>query len=621
MGVRIRSIALLVFALFGLPAIVSGADDDLLGGKLLDEKPAKPAPAADPPKPPPQPARESTAAGIEAAKAHLALFAENRYPSANTCKTCHPRHFEEWAVSQHAYAQLSPVFMAMQNAINARTSSTNGDFCVRCHTQVGMNIGESPFMSNLDRHPTSREGITCVICHRLPKQYGKVSGRVALVEGDLLAPVFGPTGNKELKRVLDNRHEYRVVTEREASGRKIHTDVEKFPFIETSAFCGTCHDVNLFNGFRLEEAFSDFKRSPAAAKGTRCQDCHMGNEPGKVSGYGHGPAAEVGGVPTRPRKLTNHFFAGPDYSVVHPGIFPHNDEAARMATLREWLQFDHKAGWGTDKFEQGLPKGTVFPARWRSVDDRYDARKIIDYQLKRLEYARGKRLQVLQNGYGLGDIEVLGSGAGGLAFRIAVKNLTDGHSVPTGFDAERLVWLEVVVTDAAGKVLHRSGDLDPNGDLRDLHSTYVANGQLPLDRDLFSLQSKFVTLNVRGGEREQVLAVNHSLDPLPFVRPSTTSTILTGQPTAARKHRYVMPPLSQRVASYSVKAGELSGSAPYTVRIRLKAAMVPVNLVHEIQSVGFDYGMSPREVADAVVAGHQVIAERTATFGARETRR
>jgi hypothetical protein len=587
------------------------ADDDLLGGSLLDESKKAPVQA------PPTTARpaEAQAEGSEAAKAHLALFAESRYPSASTCKTCHPRHFEEWSVSQHAYAQLSPVFMSMQNAINAGTSSTNGDFCVRCHTQVGMNIGESPFMSNLDRHPTSREGITCVICHRLPKEYGKVSGRVGLKEGDLLEPVYGPTGNAELKRVLDNRDQYRVVTEKDSSGRKIHTDVTHFPFIETPGFCGTCHDVNLFNGFRLEEAFSDFKRSPAAARGTTCQDCHMGKIAGKVSGFDYGPAAEVGGVATKPRKLTNHFFAGPDYSVVHPGIFPHNDEAARMATLREWLQFDYKAGWGTDKFEEQVARDFKFPPRWRSVDDRYDARKIIDYQLKRLEYARTQRLTVLRNGYGLGDIEVLRAGADGLAFRIAVKNLMDGHSVPTGFDAERLVWLEVVVTDAAGQAVYKSGDLDPNGDVRDLHSTYVTNGDVPLDRDLFLLQSKFITLNLRGGEREQVLTVNYSVDPLPFIRPSTTSTILTGQPTGARKHRFVLPPLSQRVASYAVPASSLTGKPPYRVTARLKSAMVPVNLVHEIQFVGFDYGMSPREVADAVVAGHVVLLERTATLG------
>ena len=196
----------------------------------------------------------------DAGQAHLALFAENRYPSANTCKVCHEDHYREWAVSQHAYAQLSPIYMAMQNKINKLTNGTNGDFCIRCHNQVGMNIGESTYVSNLERHPTSREGITCVVCHRVELPYGKASGRLALVEGDLLTKVYGPTGQDELDRVLDNRDKYRVVTEAGESGRQIHTKVGHFPQIQTSQFCGSCHDVNLFNGFRLEEAFSEYKK-------------------------------------------------------------------------------------------------------------------------------------------------------------------------------------------------------------------------------------------------------------------------------------------------------------------------------------------------------------------------
>ena len=141
----------------------------------------------------------------DAGKEHAALFAESRYPSATTCGTCHPRHFEEWAVSQHSYAQLSPAYMALQNFINLQVNGTNGDFCIRCHNQVGMNMEERVQVSNLERHPTSREGITCIVCHRVANIYNKASGRVALVEGDLLQPVYGPAGDKELKRVFPVR--------------------------------------------------------------------------------------------------------------------------------------------------------------------------------------------------------------------------------------------------------------------------------------------------------------------------------------------------------------------------------------------------------------------------------
>ncbi|MCZ6570186.1 MAG: hypothetical protein O7B23_08515, partial [Deltaproteobacteria bacterium] len=202
----------------------------------------------------------------------------------------------------------------------------------------------------------------------------------------------------------------------------------------------------------------------------------------------------------------------------------------------------------------------------------------------------------------------------GIRFRVEVKSGTDGHNVPTGFDAERLVWLFIQVVDAGGTVIKQSGDLDPNGDLRDLHSNYVHNHELPLDKELFSLQSRFVTRNVRGGEREQVLAVNYSLSPLPFLRPETRSSVLLGHPAGARKHKKGIAPGGHRWATYTVKKKQLSGKSPYTVRIQLKAAMVPVNLLNEIRDVGFDYELSARDVAHRLVEGHQVIWEHQLTI-------
>ncbi len=558
----------------------------------------------------------STVSGLtaqqEAEELHQKLFEESRFPSATTCKTCHPDHYREWSVSAHAYAQMSPVFNAMHGRILQLTNGTNGDFCIRCHTPVGMNLEEPEFMSNIDRHPTSREGITCIACHRLDQAYGKLSGRLAIVEGGIFDPVYGPSkDSKILKEVIESGAYGTNIDPERKSGRAIHSDVYQLPQLTSSAFCGTCHDVNLVNGFRLEEAFSEYKTSPAAKRGVSCQDCHMGVEPGVDSGYATEHAAVVGGIKTAPRKRTNHMFAGPDYSILHPGIFPHNVEAARLATIREWLTFDYKAGWGADEFEAQVPEGYQFPPRWTSADDRYEAREILADNLELLDEIGRQRLQVLRAGYQLGDVAVGKSEPDGIDFKVAFRNGTDGHNVPTGFDAERVVWLYVTVTDADDKVVFESGDLDPNGDLRDSHSLYVHNGELPLDRQLFSLQSRFITRMVRGGEREQVLAVNYSPDPLPFLRPSTSSTVLTGRPAGARKHRQTIAPLDTKWARYRVSKKALQGSkGPYTVRIQIKAAMVPVNLIHEIQSVGFDYGMSPREVAEAVVDGHLVLWER-----------
>ena len=543
---------------------------------------------------------------LQAAAEHENLFAESKFPSAATCGTCHPKQYKEWSVSSHSYAQLSPVYLSLSSEINELSSGSNGDFCLRCHSPIGANLGESPFMSNLDRHPTSREGITCVVCHRLNKDYNKRSGRLALVQGSLLDPVYGPMGNEEMARVLKD-DAFRVVTEEGKPGRKIHKEVKKFASISQPIFCGTCHDVTLFNGFRLEEAFSEYRTSPAAAKGITCQDCHMGKEQGVATGYEVGPAAMVGDKPTKDRKLTSHFFAGPDYSVIHPGIFPHNAEAQEMASMREWLKFDHKAGWGTDEFEDKVTEDMKFPVRWDSVDDRYDAREILNKQFEHLEYARGLRLEVLRNGYKLDEIVVQKSDADGIEFKVKVRNATDGHNVPTGFTGERLVWLHVVVTDRDGKMIFESGDLDPNGDVRDRESSYVHAGVVPLDYQLFDLRSRFVVSNLRGGEREAIIPIPYPIITIPFVRPSIQSLILTGEPATERVHRRSLEPLGHRWAQYKIDGDLLTGKGPYTAKIEFKAGMAPANLVGAIQGRGFDYAMSAQEVAAGVAAGYEIL--------------
>lgn len=340
----------------------------------------------------------------------------------------------------------------------------------------------------------------------------------------------------------------------------------------------------------------------------------MGKEQGVASGYNEGPAAMVGGKSTKKRKITNHFFAGPDYSVIHPGIFPHNAEAQEMASMKEWLEFDYKAGWGTDEFEDKVTEDMKFPVRWDSVDDRYDAREILNKQFKALEYAREKRLEVLRNGYHLGEIVTQKSSEDGIRFKVMVNNLTDGHNVPTGFTGERLVWLHVVVTDSDGKVVFESGDLDPNGDVRDRESSYVHNGEVPLDRQLFDLRSRFVVQNLRGGERERIIPIPYPVITIPFVRPSIQSLILTGEPATERNHRRGIEPLGHRWAKYKIDGDALTGKGPYKAKVELKAGMAPANLVGDIQGRGFDYAMSAREVVDGVAAGYEILWEKEIIF-------
>ena len=551
-------------------------------------------------------------------EAHMALFVEDRFPTAAQCGRCHPTHFGEWSVSPHAYSQISPVFNAMQGSVGLLTNGANADFCIRCHDPIGMELGEPVFTSNLNRAKVSAEGITCIVCHRVNGDFGKISGRFKVQSGDIHQPVNGPFGGKYLAEILadpDVAGTHRTETDGEGD-IPIHGEVNEAFFLTQSGFCGSCHDVTSPGGFRLEEAFSEFKSSPAAKNGVSCQDCHMSVTEGADGGYYEREAAVLrDGSLTPKRKGTSHYFAGPDYSIVHPGIFPILSYSnSQLANMEQWLEFD--LDWGTDAFEEKVTRGEIsadeFPAPWNEAVNRRRGHGIVygpNGQLNKLARYQSRQVDVLRAGYQLGDVRVNKVGDKGLSFDIEVKNGTDGHNVPTGFIAERTLFLEVEVVDAEGQRQFISGDTDPNGDVRDLHSIYVHNGALPLDEYLFSLQSKFIVRLVRGGEREQVLAINHSPDPLPFTRPAATPNIATGRPGGARTHRVGLPPLGNRWADYRVNSEDLTGEGPYTVRVRMISGMVPPNLIQEIKNVGFDYGMNPRQIAQRVVDGRPVLWE------------
>ncbi|MBT6968445.1 MAG: hypothetical protein HOA02_06655 [Planctomycetes bacterium] len=574
--------------------------DDLLGDDLLDDSPEGTA--------------EKPEVSLDPDGAHAQVFAESNFPSADECALCHPKQYKEWSVSQHAYSQLSPLMMSMQNAMNAGTSSTNGDFCLRCHAPVGSHMGEPFSISNLDRHPASREGITCVTCHRMSAPYRKISGRLGIDKGDVFDSVKGPNGNDELSRILNDPKTYKVNTKRDDVGRAIHSEVEKFPEISDPAFCGSCHEVFAPNGLKVHELISEYRNSPAAAEGITCNDCHMGREQGIPSGYEIGPAAVIADVPSADRKLTNHFFAGPDYSLIHPGIFPVNRDANQLKSLSEWLLFDVESGWGSDRFEENCPEDYQFPEEWSSIDDREIARGIIDKQLELLEWAKQQRIDVLKRGFGLSDIRVTAASEDGIDFELDVKNLTSGHNLPTGFDAERLFVVQIEVKDSRGEQVFVSGDRDPNGDVRDSFSLYVHNEEVELDEQLFNLQSKFISRNIRGGDQEQVLTINNSVSALPFIRPASRPNNIYGHPKGMRKHRRGIEPLGHRTARYHVDGELLTGHGPYSVEARFVSQAVPVNLIHQTMHVGFDYGMSPRELGDKLVKGAVVVAIKSAVI-------
>ena len=543
-------------------------------------------------------------------QAHEELFRNKQFPSAFECKSCHELEFRQWSVSHHSYSNLSPVFVSVENAVLAKTNGTSADTCSRCHAPLSA-VLKTMQISNMKRSQFARagedflgpvvEGITCVVCHRFDKRYGKRSARAKITQGDIFAPIFGPTDNK-IQAETEKNAQLSLVTKPGTKGRKIHGKVEPYSFLRASTFCSNCHSSRLPTGLHNEETFDEYRTSQSAKDGVTCQDCHMGKVPGENKGFEIGPAAVIGKFETKPRRRSNHYFAGPDFSILHPGIFPHNPDAVQLATYEQWLEFDYKKGWGTDKFEDDVADSYKFPKFWDDQNLRYEAREILDAQFELLKWAKGQRLALMKAGYKVDEVAIDDANmSDGLNFRIKLRNAVKGHNAPTGFIHERMVFFQITVTDSKGKAIFKSGDRDPNGDLRERYSRYVNSGELKYDKQLFNLMSHFMARTFWGGERTQLRPIPFSATTRPFIRPPTAPTAVLMRPNSSRTKKNSIEPEGHRWAKYAVDPALLTPGETYTVNMKLIAQPLPAYFLFVSSAPGFDFNLSLREIAKRIV--------------------
>ena len=527
-------------------------------------------------------AGKTDAAGKEAPIPAVDKETLSLYPTAAQCGQCHKQIYEEWSSSQHAYASISPMFHKFEQKFQGLTQGTVGTFCVRCHQEVGTQLGEARETPLWARSQISREGVSCITCHRVKEQYGKVNGERRVEPGKIYEPVYGSGEKSVIKDVLADKETYSVKTSTDGRGNDIHKGMITNDQITKSEFCVSCHQVAVNLGIKLEIVWDQYRDSPARKAGVTCQDCHMGKVMGKPEGYATAPSAVVGGKEVNPgRKHANHRFIGPGYSIAHPGIFPHNTKA-QSVSVEDWLQFDWRAGWGTTKFEDKVADGKIkvnFPKRWADQLDREEARETIEENLAKLDERDKLRKQVMENSSKVDGPYIEGTPRIGtdLAFSYKIKNINTGHNLPSGsLGAQPQLWVNVALVDPGGKNIWESGYVDSNGDMADLHSLDVAAGRINTDQQLLHFQTKFLTTNVKGTEREMYLPVNFDIDPLPHLRPPQIPTTVLNHPPLVRMENHSLAPLAEKVAKYQVPGDLIKKPGKYQLAFRMRSRGEPI---------------------------------------------
>jgi nitrate/TMAO reductase-like tetraheme cytochrome c subunit len=512
------------------------------------------------------------------------------YPTAAQCGVCHKQIYEEWSSSQHAYASISPMFHKFEQKFQELTQGTVGTFCVRCHQQVGTQLGEARDTPLWARSRISTEGVSCITCHRVKEHYGKVNGERIVEPGKICDPVYGSGEQSVIKDVLANKETYSVKTCTDGRGNNIHNGMITNDQITKSEFCVSCHQVAVNLGIKLEIVWDQYRDSPARKAGVTCQDCHMGKVPGKAAGYATGPSAVVGGKEINPgRKHANHRFIGPGFSIAHPGIFPHNTKAQAFS-IKDWLSFDWRAGWGTSAFEDKVADGKIkpdFPKVWADALDREEARQVIEENLAKLDERDKIRKQVMENSSRVDGPYIKGDKKVGsdLAFSYKIKNTNTGHNLPSGsLGAQPQLWVNVALIDPDGKNVWESGYVDSNGDMANLHSLDVAAGRIKTDQQLVHFQTMFLTTNVKGTDREMYLPVNFDIDPLPHLRPPGVPTTVLNHPPLVRMENRSLPPLAEKSVEYQVPGNLIAKPGRYRLAFRMRSRAEPIYFMRFVGS-------------------------------------
>jgi len=67
---------------------------------------------------------------------------------------------------------------------------------------VGTSLGERRELPLWERNEVSREGVTCVTCHRIAEEYGRVNGERRLEMGDIYEAMSGTSEGAALESVV-----------------------------------------------------------------------------------------------------------------------------------------------------------------------------------------------------------------------------------------------------------------------------------------------------------------------------------------------------------------------------------------------------------------------------------
>jgi len=340
------------------------------------------------------------------------------------CAQCHEAIAERWQSSTHRHGSLNDPFYAATLALAQQHRTPDQlAFCGACHDPVLLFTGRMAGHP-LPEDPDADAGITCLVCHDIAREPGRLGNGSYVLRPPAHYPQYGSEDAAEQE---ENRRLIR-------SKPGLHRTSFAPGHLRSSELCIGCHKAHIppeLNAHRWLAGQNDYDPwfdsgagghsartfYPPKPEQLRCQDCHM-------------PRIAADDPAARDGKVADHAFLGANTAL--PAVLGDDEWLARNA-----------------EFLQGIV--TVDIGAVESIQGRV--------------LAPGDRVSVPR------DEEI--------TLDVVVRNTGSGHLFPGGVADLREAWLEVTL-ESAGAALSGSGWVDASGRLDPM--AYRWNAVL-LDRD------------------------------------------------------------------------------------------------------------------------------------------
>jgi hypothetical protein len=331
------------------------------------------------------------------------------------CGRCHAQIYAEWLPSAHRYAAMDDLFQRVQQIMAVETSAEHTRYCAGCHDPISLFSGAKDSANLTLSAAGSHEGLSCVVCHSIVQ--ADVQGNADFT----LRPPPRYLHEGDPRTVPSLLADFLV-----RSLPAAHVSTYSRPLYKRAEYCGACHkqymdsdlntDIGRVQGQNQFDSWARSRWNVAAGEhgeGLSCRECHM---PLVVS---DDPAAgdphDENRTPDDGRHRSHRFLGGNQFL---PALHQLEGADEQLRLTEAWLRGEIEIPEIADRWASGpvVRMAIEAPAR----------------------LAPGERARI----------------------RVILTNNKTGHDFPTGPLDMIESWVELQVSDAAGRILHHSGGVD-----------------------------------------------------------------------------------------------------------------------------------------------------------------